>query len=201
MAKASPQMKGNHMLNDLWNDVESLLGIGSNELATSEIALRAAVTFAVTVFFLRLGDKRLLGKGTVFDTVVAIMIGSVMAGSITSPPLFKTWLAGLVLIGMHRLLAWLSSRVDWFGPVIKGNRVALIKNGEIDEQGMTEGNLTRRELDQAIRESGNHPDPSQIKLAVLERDGSISIVPKSSEPRILDVSVENGVQTVRVAME
>ena len=47
----------------------------------------------------------------------------------------------------------------------------------------------------------NHTDPANIRLAYLERSGQISVIPFKGEPRILDVSVAGGVQTVRIELE
>ena len=38
------------------------------------------------------------------------------------------------------------------------------------------------------------------RLAYLERNGSISVIPYGHEPHVVDVSVNDGVQTVRVEM-
>jgi uncharacterized membrane protein YcaP (DUF421 family) len=181
---------------------ESLLGIGAEDLTSGQMALRAVLTFVMTVAIVRLGNKRLFGKGTAFDLVVAIMIGSVMSRAITNASaLLATWLAGVVLIGMHWLLATLSYHIDWFGPLIKGNPVLLVKEGDIQRDGMREGGVSQMDLDQALRAEGSEPDPSRVQLAYLERDGSISVVPRKDGPRILDVSVVDGVQTVRIAVE
>ena len=59
----------------------SLLGIGAESLNPGQMALRAVLTFVVAVVIIRLGHKRLFGKGTAFDLVVAIMVGSVYAAS------------------------------------------------------------------------------------------------------------------------
>ena len=189
------------MLDTTWEFVRTLLGLGASDLNAGQMALRAVLTFAVTVAIVRLGDKRLFGKGTAFDTVVAIMIGSVMSRAITEPgsPL-TTWLAGAVLVGMHWLLALLAARC-WFGPLVKGNPVLLVKDGEVQRDGMRESHVTRMDLEQALREDGREPDRSQVRLAYLERDGSISVVPSKDGPRILEVSVADGVQTVRIALE
>jgi len=37
-----------------------------------------------------------------------------------------------------------------------------------------------------------------VKLAYLERNGGISVIPRKPEPRVLEVAVEEGVQTVRI---
>ena len=150
---------------------------------------------------MRLGDKRLFGKGTAFDLVVSIMIGSVMSRAITgSGSLLATWLAGLVLVGMHWLLALLASR-GWFGPLVKGNPVLLVEDGQLQRDAMRGSAITEKDLEQALRQDGQEPALSHVRRAYLERDGSISVIPRQDGPRLLEVSVADGVQTVRIALE
>lgn len=189
------------MLGEIWESIQNLLGVGKDSLDPGEMALRALVTFAVTVVIIRFGSKRLFGKGTAFDYIVAIMIGSVMSRAINgSAGLFATWVAGTVLVALHWLLAYLSSRLDWFGPLVKGNPVELISDGEVLQDGLREANLSRNDLDQALREQGEDA-PSNVSRAVLERDGSISVISKQREPQVLEVTVEDGVQVVRISLK
>jgi len=192
------------MWNELWDILDTLFGNIDTDLNAFQMAMRAIVTFVVTVAVIRLGNKRLFGKGTAFDTVVAIMIGSVMSRAITgsgSGTMLATWAAGLALIAMHWLLSWLSYHIESLGSLFKGHEVQLVKDGEILEDGMRETGTTERDLKRAIRENGTFPDVSQLQMAYMERDGSISVVPKSSGPRVLEVAVQDGVQTVRIALE
>jgi uncharacterized membrane protein YcaP (DUF421 family) len=190
------------MLDSIKSLADNLLGISAEELSPGQMALRAVLTFVVTVAIIRMGNKRLFGKGTAFDLVVSIMIGSVMSRAITSAPgLLATWTAGLVLVAMHWLLATLSYHLDWFGPLVKGNPVQLVNDGDVQWDAMREGGVSQADLEQALRASGSAPDPQGVKVAYLERDGSISVVPRSEGPRILEVAVVDGVQTVRIALE
>ncbi len=180
--------------------IDTLLGLDADSLNAGQMAVRAVLTFAVTVAIIRFGSKRLFGKGTAFDYIVAIMIGSIMSRAITdSSPLLPTWVAGATLVALHWLLAWLSSRVAWFGPAVKGNPVEIIRDGKVLEDGMREASLSQNDLDQALREQGVS-DPSGVRRAVMERDGTISVIKATSEPRVLDVAVEDGVQTVRISL-
>jgi len=190
------------MLNELRDVLNSLFGTISTDLTAGNMAARAVVTFIVTVAVIRLGNKRLFGKGTAFDTVVAIMIGSVMSRAITgSGTMLVTWAGGLALILMHWLLSWLSYHIDSLGSLFKGHEVQLVDDGEILDAGMQKTGSTGRDLDRTMRENGYVPDVSNLQLAYMERDGSISVVPRSTAPKILDISVQEGVQTVRIAME
>lgn len=190
------------MIDTVQDTFWTLIGPDDGDLNGWHMAVRAVVTFAVTIAFLRLANKRLLGKGTAFDVVVSIMIGSIMSRAITgSSPFFPTWVAGFTLILCHWLLTGLAARVDWFGPLVKGNRVELVKDGAVLTSAMESSGITINEIEQAMRTNGYEPDLSAIKLASLERNGSISIVRESGTPRAVTVSVEQGVQTVRIVME
>jgi len=192
------------MLQAVWEQFQTLLGLGRDvaDVGALQMALRTIIIYAFTLVIVRLGSKRFLGKASAFDTIVGIMIGSVMSRAINgSAPFLPTLVAGVVLIGMHWLLAVLAFHIAWFGPFVKGNPVLLIKDGQVQEQGMRRGGITKQDLTQALREHTKQSDPAKIRLAYLERDGQISVIPFKHEPRVLDVSVEGGVQTVRIELE
>lgn len=161
--------------------LESLLGIGADELGPGHMALRAVLTFIVSVVIVRVGHKRLFGKATAFDLVVAVMFGSIMSRAITNTlnP-FSVWLAGFVLILLHRLIATLSCHLRWFGPLVKGSPILLVEDGQL-RPGMRKSHISRADLDEALRESGSEADLSRVRLAHLERDGTISVVPRCGE--------------------
>ena len=191
------------MLQAILQQFQSLLGLGRDiaDVGALQMALRTIVLYTFTLAIVRVGSKRFLGQASAFDTIVGIMLGSVMSRAINgSAPFLPTLVAGAVLIGMHWLLALLSFHLDWFGPLVKGNPVLLIKDGEVQEQGILRAGITKHDLIQALREQTKQTDPAKIKLAYLERDGGISMIPFKHDPRVLDVWVEDGVQTVRVEL-
>ncbi len=182
--------------------LESLLGIRADQLTAVQMALRAVLTFAVAVAIVRLGHKRLFGKSTAFDLVVAIMVGSVLSRAITNTSgLLAIWLAGFVLVMLHRLMATVAYHVDWFGPVVKGHPVRLVEDGQADRKAMRDTHVSWLDLDEALRGTGSEADLSRVRLAYLERDGSISVIPRKGGPRVLDVTVEDDVQVVRIALD
>lgn len=191
------------MLQPVWEQFQTLLGIGRDvaDVGALQMALRTIIIYAFTLAIVRLGSKRFLGQASAFDTIVGIMLGSVMSRAINgSAPFFPTLASGFVLIGMHWLLAVLAFHIDWFGSFVKGNPVLLIKDGEVQEEGILRGGITKQDLTQALRMQTKQSDPKKIKLAYLERDGGISIIPFEHEPRVIDVTVEDGVQTVRIEL-
>lgn len=188
----------------VWDQLQTYLGVGreSADLNSAEVAIRTVIVYLVSLALVRVASRRFLSQATAFDVIVGIMLGSIMSRAINGSALFlPTIVAGLVLVGLHWLFAFIAFHTSVFGPVVKGEPVLLIEDGEVQEEGMRFANLTPRDLNEALRLQSGDTDPKKIKRAYLERNGSISVVPYERETRILDVSVKDGVQTIRIKVE
>src|SRR6266508_2874605 len=87
--------------------VERALGahVRAEDLTIPQIALRAILVFLVWLAIVRMADRRLLGKYSAFDVVLAVMLGSVLSRAINgSAPLWGTLAAATVLVAMHWIL-------------------------------------------------------------------------------------------------
>lgn len=191
------------MLQELQEFFEPLLGLGrdAGDINVTQMALRTIAIYAFTLAVVRLGSKRFLGKATAFDVILGIMIGSVMSRGINgSAGLVPTLVSGAVLIALHALFASLAYRTDWFGNVVKGKPVLLIDEGQVRTEAMRSTSLSENDLAEALRLQGKKPDPSSIERAYLERNGNISVITREEPPRILEVTVADGVQTVRIEL-
>jgi uncharacterized membrane protein YcaP (DUF421 family) len=172
---------------------------GDDILATT---VRTVFVYAFALALVRLGSKRFLSQASAFDVIVAIMLGSILSRAVRpSGDLGPTLLSAGLLVAVHWVLAALTSRLDWFGPLVKGKPTLLVRDGRTDRQAMRESGVSEQDLEQAIRLQARRTDASQIRLATLERDGSISVIPAERPPAVLDVEVEKGVQTVRIRLE
>lgn len=157
--------------------------------------------YAVTLAAVRLGSKRFLSQATAFDAVVGIMVGSIMSRAINgSAPLVPTLVSGAVLILAHWVLAWLAARTDRFGALAKGEPTVLVEDGQVRRDALHASNISERDLSEALRLRAGVTDVARVERAVLERSGGISVVPRPEEPRVVTVSVEDGVQTVRIEL-
>jgi uncharacterized membrane protein YcaP (DUF421 family) len=188
----------------MWDQFQDLLGVGrgSEGIGALAAALRTVVIYVFSLAIIRIGSKRFLSQASAFDVVVGIMLGSVMSRGISgSAPLLPTFVSGAVLIGMHWLLAALAFHVGWLGPYVKGNPVLLIEDGHVQQEGMRRAGVSAQDLEQALRIRSGVTDAAKVRLAYLERNGSISIVPSKGAPRVLDVAVAGGVQTIRIELE
>src|SRR3954468_22438799 len=127
------------MQGDLWEQLEAIFGLGpyAENADVIQVALRVLLVYISMLVIVRLGSKRFLSEATAFDVIVAIMLGSIMSRALDgSSPFLPTLLTAGVLLGLHWLFALVAFHTDWFGALVKGERVLLIKDGEIQQQGM-----------------------------------------------------------------
>lgn len=147
-----------------------------------EIVVRAGIVYLALLVGLRLGGKRELGRMTPFDLVVILLIANAvqnaMVGADTS--LGGGLIAAAVLLAANSVLARFRHRIPWLRKVAEGDPVALISNGVLVNKHLAQEGIDAAELEQAAREHGLD-GLTQVQQAVLEIDGTISIVPKSSE--------------------
>nr|WP_302474505.1 YetF domain-containing protein [Roseococcus sp. MDT2-1-1] len=129
------------------------------------------------------------------------MLGSILSRAINgSAPFLPTVLAAAALVAVHWVLAFVALHTS-IGSVFKGEPQLLIKDGQVREEAMRGAKITSADLDEALRINAKHTDRSRIRRAYLERNGSISVIPYPSEPQVLEVSVKDGVQSVRIKLE
>jgi uncharacterized membrane protein YcaP (DUF421 family) len=192
------------VIETLWAAFGSLLGLERDleEVNSGQMVLRAVLIYAFALLLIRIASKRFLSKATAFDVIVGIMLGSILSRAINgSAPFIPTILAGAALLGAHSLFAALAYRTSFFGPLVKGEARLLIKDGQVQEDEMRAAKISEQDLEQALRLQARQADPSKIQRAYLERNGSISIIPFEKEPRILDVTDEQGTPTIRIKLE
>lgn len=191
------------MLEALGEQAQALLGLGggTSDAGPVQTGLRTLVIYMATLAIVRLGHKRFLSRASAFDVVVAIMLGSIMSRGIDGlSPLAPTIVAGAVLVGLHWLFAVIAYHTDWFGDWVKGHLVLLIKDGRVQEDGMRKAAITPADLAEFLRMEARETDPAKIELAYMERNGKVSALPYPKEPRVVDVTVQAGVQTVRIEL-
>lgn len=145
------------------------------------IVARSAIVYLAVFAGLRLAGKRELGQMTVFDLVVVLLVANAVQNSMVGPDFSIQGgiLAALVLIALNRAVALLRLRGGRWGRLIEGTPTVLVEDGELIEPHLRREGLEDAEIEMVVREHGID-SLGDVKLAVLETDGSISIVPMAS---------------------
>jgi uncharacterized membrane protein YcaP (DUF421 family) len=146
------------------------------------IVLRTAVVYLAILAGLRLMGKRELGQMTVFDLVVILLIANAVQNAMVGPDtsLAGGVLAAMTLLAVNRGISALRLRSGYWGRILEGTPTVLIQDGEFIAPHLQKEGVDRAELEMVIREHGVE-SLRDVRLAVLEVDGSISIVPKQAD--------------------
>jgi uncharacterized membrane protein YcaP (DUF421 family) len=146
-----------------------------------DIVLRTAAIYAAILIGLRLAGKREMGQLTVFDLVVLLLIANAVQNAMVGPDtsLLGGVLAAGVLLILNALLARLRLRWPWLRRAIEGSPTVLVFRGRVLEDEMKREEVDPEMLRAALRGHGM-VDEKGVYLAVLEIDGSISVVPDSA---------------------
>ena len=107
--------------------------------------------------------------------ILSVIIGSNLSRAVTgNSPLVPTLCACLVLVLLHRLLAYAAASSPLPGRWLKGTASRLVTDGEVDHQALRRHGIGDGDLEQAFRCAGAR-DAGEVEAAWLERDGSISV--------------------------
>ena len=142
------------------------------------IIIRTIVVYIVILVGLRLSGKREIGQMTVFDLVVLLLIANAVQNAMVGPDtsLIGGVLAAAVLLGANALVARLRLRWPRLRRWVEGTPTLLVLHGEMIPAHMRREEIDEETLLEALREHGVG-EISGVEMAVLEIDGSISVVP------------------------
>ncbi|MFN4016909.1 MAG: DUF421 domain-containing protein [Reyranella sp.] len=151
-----------------WADLGRVVAVGT-------------LAYAALIVFLRLSGKRTLTKLNAFDLVVTVALGSTLASVLLdkSITLAEGAVAFGLLILLQYILTWSSVRWRPFEKAVKSEPTLLFHRGEFLSEAMRRQRITQSEVLSAVRSSGKG-DVRGIRAVVLENDGSLSVIPESS---------------------
>jgi uncharacterized membrane protein YcaP (DUF421 family) len=156
------------MLFDSW---ESLL----------RVPLIGGAAYIALVLMLRISGKRTLSKMNAFDLVVTVALGSTLATVLLDRdvPLADGVAALGLLVFLQYVITWGSVRSSRLQHLVKSEATALVRDGRYLRDAMRDQRVTEEEIVASLRQHGV-AGIEDVSLAMLETDGSLSIVPKSA---------------------
>lgn len=142
-----------------------------------DIIIRSAAVYFFMLIALRLFGKKELSQLNTADVILILLISNsvqnAMVGSDTS--LWGGLAAAAVLFIINFTLKKLMYKFPKFSDFMQEKPEILIHDGKMDFKALSKLNITNDELKEAIREHGVEHF-SDVKLAMLEIDGNISII-------------------------
>src|SRR6186997_3641156 len=124
-------------MSELMAKMSAALGLGrdASALTFTQISLRGIIVFIATLVIVRCADRRFLSQKTAFDAVLGFILASMLARAVNGNAAFLPTLGGgLVLVVLHRILAYWSRRSHRLGILIKGESDVIIRDGQLDAE-------------------------------------------------------------------
>ena len=148
-------------------------------IPTWELAVRSILVYAFLLILLRLTGKRQVGQLAPFDLVLLLVLSNAVQNSMNGGD--NSLIGGLIsattLVAINYVVGYATFRSKRLETLIEGRPQVLIHNGEVFEDVMKKVQLTHHELNGALRQSGC-ACAADVHLAILENNGSISVVPR-----------------------
>jgi len=152
-----------------------------------DIVLRSTIVFAAILLGLRALGKRHVAQLSLVDLVLILLISNAVQNAMVGP---DTSLAGgitaaatlLILSYGVTLILYRFRRAEHF---FEGTPTLLVHDGKVIHRHLEQEKITEDELERAVREHGI-ASISHVKNAVMEADGTISVIPKDGEEKHVD---------------
>jgi uncharacterized membrane protein YcaP (DUF421 family) len=146
-----------------------------------EVAFRTGIVYLFLVVAIRVSGKREVGQMSVLELVVILIISDAVQNSMIGENL-SLWggmVAVVTLLTLDFVLRTMSLRSPRLRKTLQGEPRLLIRDGRLLEKALREEGLSQDEVEVAVRARGIERI-DQVALAVLETNGSISVIPREA---------------------
>jgi uncharacterized membrane protein YcaP (DUF421 family) len=146
-----------------------------------DLVIRAVVVFFFVLILTRVIGRRELSQLAPFDLILLIILGDALQQGLTQDDYSVT--GAVLIVGTFAVLqvgmSWLGFRFRALRPILEGEPLIIVEDGKPIEKNLKRERLTLDELMESARmhEIGSLDD---VKWAVVERNGEISFLKKSS---------------------
>jgi uncharacterized membrane protein YcaP (DUF421 family) len=143
-----------------------------------EIVARTVIVYAIFLAALRIFGKREIGQFTLFDLALVLLAANALQPAITGPDQSIPGAAIIIvtIFVLNGLVSALRRRVPFVRRLLEFQPTVIGRNGAWLPEALDKEGLDEDDLGAALREHGLD-SIKEMKLAVLEQDGSLSIVP------------------------
>jgi uncharacterized membrane protein YcaP (DUF421 family) len=163
------------------NTIDLLFGRGQ-DLTALQMSIRAFVTFIILLVLIRIAGRRTFAKRSAFDSIVTIMLGAIIArGVVGASPYIPTVAASIVIVALHRTIAWLSVKSKKFELIVKGVYMKLYQEGAIIGNNLEKTGMSENDLHESLRLETKKLTLAEIDTAFIETNGRISFILKENK--------------------
>lgn len=150
-----------------------------------ETVLRALGIYLFLTLVVRISGRRTLGEMTIFDFVLVLIIAEATQQGLLGDDfsVINAWILIATFVLTDGLLALLKQRSKTFEKIIDGIPSVIMRDGVVDKKKLEHSKIDEDDILEAARKQHGIGTLADIRHAVLERDGGISIIPKRYNQR------------------
>lgn len=137
-----------------------------------DLIWQTALIFVVATILLRIGGRKSIAQMTIPQTVIMIVIGTLLIQPITGHGLWTTFLLAGILIFSLIVSELIDLFFDKSETLISGKAVPVIENGSIIEKNLKKLRLTVDQLEARLRQVGIS-SITHVQSAMIESNGQI----------------------------
>lgn len=145
--------------------------------------LRAVAVYLFLFILFRLAGKRSLAQITTFDFILLLIISEATQNAMIGNDYSLTngFLVIMTLVGIDIALSLCKQRSPQIEKFLDGVPLVIVEEGRPLKERMAKARVDEDDILTAARELQGLERMDQIKYAVLERSGGISIIPKQEK--------------------
>ncbi|EHK2327103.1 DUF421 domain-containing protein [Clostridium perfringens] len=143
--------------------------------------IRTAILYFIVIISIRLMGKRQIGELQPYELVITLMLSDLASLPMqdTRLPLLLGIVPIITLLFVKILISEIQQHSRLFEKILDGTPSIIISDGEINLEMMKKQRLTMNDILEELRSAG-YLDISDIQYAIIETNGTISIIPKSA---------------------
>ena len=146
-----------------------------------DLVLRATIAFFFILLLTRIVGRRELVTLEPFDLILLVVLGDLIQQGVTQSDYSVTGLilaAGTIAL-LTVAVSYVSFRFPRTRPLLEGQPIVVVQDGNVLEENLRRERLTREELGEAARLQ-QIPSLQQVSWAILEKSGQISFIKKEN---------------------
>ena len=150
----------------------------------AEVIVRGTITYLALFVCMRFLLKRQTGVIGIADLLVVVLIADAAQNAMASE--YRSVTEGAVLVGTiifwNYAIDWLGYHISAFQRFVRPAPLAIVERGRMLRRNMRQEYITEEELMAQLRKHGVD-DVADVERAVIEGDGSISVMPYEKDER------------------
>jgi uncharacterized membrane protein YcaP (DUF421 family) len=155
---------------------------GGESMELTSILLRTTFMYFFIFFIMRLMGKREIGKLSVFDLVISIMIAEIAVLVIESTE--KSFIVAIapiiLLVIIQMVLAYITLKNRKLRLLFDGEPSVIIRDGMLNRKEMRKQRYNLDDLMTQLREN-QIMNIDEVRIAVLESTGKLSVISKNND--------------------